>query len=337
MTTPTHAVLDLDMYKYQAAHVGEKKSIVVTHKTEGWSEPYKTRTDFWGHYKKKAGGALADKNNKRDSPYLPDEFDIEDIQTPEPIANVLHTVKSMVDGDLFESDAKSYEGYIGTGDSFRVELSTLLKYKGNRDVENAPPKPLALDAVTEYLFKKYKAEEVTGIECDDKCVISAYKDPTKFVIIEDKDYWNSAINVYDVNQRHRGIVNCDKLGYLFLDDKKKVRGEGRIHMYYQILSEDTVDNYKANCFSDVPWASKGAYNALKDCKTDKECFQVMVDCFKVLYPDEYKTVKGWRGNDIAIDWYYVMQEMFWMAHMKRTETESLIILSDVLDKLGVQY
>lgn len=333
MTTPTHAVLDLDMYKYSASYVGEKRTIEVTHKTEGWSKPYKSRTEFWGHWKKKASGDLAEMNKDRTSIWLPDEFDIRDIQTPEPIANVLHSAKLMVEGDLHITGSKSYEAYLGEGDSFRVGVSTLLKYK-DRDYSM---RPLALDAVTEYLRTKFKAEVVRDTEADDFCVIAAFKQPDKFVIGEDKDYWGCPVNYYDVNRRERGIVNCNKLGHLFLDNKGDVRGEGRIHMYYQILSEDTVDNYKANCFSDVPWASKSAYNALKDCKTDKECFQVMVDCFKVLYPDEYKTVKGWRGNDIAIDWYYVMQEMFHMAHMKRTETEPLIILSDVLDKLGVQY
>lgn len=336
MTTPTHAILDLDLYKYAAAHAGEKKSIVVTHKTEDWSKTYKTKTDFWGHYKKKAGGDLAEMNKERTSPWLPEEFDIQIIQTPEPIENVLHSAKLLVDGDLHITGAKTYEGYLGKGDSFRVELSTLMKYKGNREGEEAPPKPLALGAVTEYLHKKYKAEYVEHLEADDMCVIRAFGNPNAFAIIIDKDFWGCPINVYDIGQRDRGIVNCNKLGHLFKDDKGKVRGEGRLHFYFQCLSEDSIDNFKANCFSDVKWASMSAYNALKDCKTDKECWQVLVDCFKVLYP-EPKVVIGWRGEPIEIDWLYVLQEMVNMGHMKRKVDEPLLNVKQILDKLGVQY
>lgn len=293
---------------------------------------FKSRTEFWGHYKKKAGGFLATLNKERTSILLPEEFDVEDVRVAEPIANVLHTAKTMVEGDLYLSGAKSFEAYLGEGDSFRVGVSTLLKYK-DRDPS---AKPLALDAVTEYLHNKFKAEMVRDIEADDMCNIAAYNNPNAFTIIEDKDYWGCPVNVYDINRRERGIVNCNKLGHLFLDNKGKVRGEGRIHFYFQVISEDTIDNYKANCFSDVKWAAKSAYNALVGCKTDKECFQVMVDTFKMLYP-EPKMVIGWRGMPILIDWFYVMQEMFHMAHMKKSVDEPLVDVKHVLDRMGVNY
>lgn len=332
MIKPTHAVIDLDLYKYSAAFVGEKRTIEVTHKTEGWSLPFKNRTDFWGHWKKREGGRLAEINAERESPYDPDEFDIVDIQTPEPIANVLHTAKLMVEGDLSATGAKSYEAYLGKGDSFRVGVSTLLRYKDRGHLL----KPLALDAVSDYLQNKFKASIVTDIECDDAVVIAAYKRPEAFVLIEDKDFWGCPVNVYDINQRERGIVDCNKFGQLFLDSKSKVRGEGRMHFFWQVLSEDIVDGYAANCFSDVKWAAKSAYNALKDCKTDKEAFQVLVDCYKILYPQK-KVVTGWRGIDIEIDWLYVLQENFWMAHMKRTIDEPLIDVKSVLVKMGVKF
>lgn len=293
---------------------------------------FKSRTEFWGHYKKKAGGFLATLNKERTSILLPEEFDVEDVRVAEPIANVLHTAKTMVEGDLYLSGAKSFEAYLGEGDSFRVGVSTLLKYK-DRDPS---AKPLALDAVTEYLHNKFKAEMVRDIEADDMCNIAAYNNPNAFTIIEDKDYWGCPVNVYDINRRERGIVNCNKLGHLFLDNKGKVRGEGRIHFYFQVISEDTIDNYKANCFSEVKWAAKSAYNALVGCKTDKECFQVMVDTFKLLYP-EPKMVIGWRGMPILIDWFYIMQEMIWMAHMKRTVDEPLLDVKDILDRMGIKY
>lgn len=330
---PTHAVVDLDAFKYAAAYVGEKRSIRATHKTEDWSEEFKSRTAFYGHWKKKAGGALAELNSKRDSPWLVDEFDIEDITVPEPIQNVLHTAKVMVDDILLQSGAKTYEMYMGKGESFRVELSTLLKYKGNR--ENTV-KPYHLDEVSNYLERRYKAELISGLEADDVVNIRCYRQPNHFAIGEDKDYWGCPVNYLDINRTHRGIVNCNKLGHLFKDSKKAVRGEGRIHLYYQIISEDTVDNYKANCFSDVEWASVSAYNTLVDCKTDKECFEAMVATFKHLYP-EPKVITGWRGDEFEIDHMYVFQEMMNMAHMKRDYEEPLLNVKEICDRMGVAY
>lgn len=334
MSQADHAVVDFDMYKYKAAHVGEKKTIEVRHNTLGFVGEFKTRTEFWGHHAKKAGGRLAEMNAKRDSPLMPNEFDIRDVQTPEPIAHVLKTVRTMIEDDLEASGAKSFEGYLGQGDSFRVELSTMQKYKGQRDVEGAPPKPLALEAVTEYIERKFKAQYITGIEADDMCVISAYRDPRKFIKGEDKDYWGQPVNFYDVNQRSRGIVNCDKLGHLFLDKKGKVRGEGRIHMYFQMVSQDDVDNYKAHAFSDVKWGPKSAYDRLVGCETDQECWQVMYDIFTLLYP-EPKEIIGWRQEPIIIDREYVMQEMLDMAQMKRKMNEPRLNVPNILDRMGV--
>ena len=331
---PTHAVVDLDAFKYAAAYVGEKKSIRATLKGDT-SKTFdaKSRTAFWGHFKKKAGGILAEENAKRESPWLPEDFDIEDISTPEPIQNVLHTAKVMVDDILHASGAKSYEMYMGKGDSQRVEWSTLLKYKGNRD---NLVKPFHLEEVSNYLERRYKAEIIVDREADDMCVIRAYKEPNRFVIGEDKDYWGSPVKYLDINRMHRGIVNCDKLGTLFKDDKKIVRGEGRIHLYYQIISQDDVDNYKANCFSDIEWGSVSAFNTLVDCKTDRECFEAMVHTFKHLYPEK-KVVTGWRGDDIEIDHMYVFQEMFTMAHMQRTLDDKIVVVKDVLDRFKIDY
>lgn len=334
MTEATHAVVDFDMYKYKAAHVGEKKTIEVSHPTLGFIGEFKTRTEFWGHHKKKAGGRLAEMNAKRDSPLMPEEFNVRDVQTPEPIAHVLKTVRTMIEDDLAASGAKSFEGYMGEGDSFRVEASTLLKYKGQREGENAPPKPLALGEVTDYIARKFHAEFITDIEADDMCVISAYGDPRKFIQGEDKDYWGCPVNYRDVNQTHRGIVNCNKFGHLFLDSKGKVRGEGRIHMYFQMVSQDDVDNYKAHAFSDVKWGPKSAYDRLVGCETDQECWQVMYDIFTLLYP-EPKEIIGWRQEPIIIDREYVMQEMLDMAQMKRKMNEPRLNVPSILDRMGV--
>jgi len=102
---------------------------------------------------------------------------------------------------------------------------------------------------------------------------------------------------------------------------------------FQVCSSDTSDNYAANCVSDLKWGDKSAYKALKDCRDDKELFQAAVDIFKKLYP-EPKVVTGWRGNEIDINWLYVMQECFHMAHMHRWPSD-FVEVKEVLSKMGI--
>ena len=329
------AVIDLDFVKYAIASVGEERTIQVTHIPSGKKKSFKTRTEFYGHHAKKSGGWLGDVNKERIekdlTPFSVSDFTIEDCQTiSEPIENILHSAKLMVESNLEKSGATSYTAYSGSGDSFRVEQSTLLKYKGNR--ENML-RPLQLDEVTRYLNKKFSAEVVTHLEVDDRVTIETYKDKNSFILGCDKDYYSAGTRFFNVNKPDEGIVDCSGFGELWEDSKKKIRGKGRLFKYWQVLSEDSSDHYAANCFSEVKWASKSAYKALKDCKDDTEAFVALRDSFKLLYP-EPKIVTGWRGNEIEIDWLYVLQECFNMAHMLRWEGD-FVDVKKVMEKLGV--
>lgn len=250
------AVIDLDLYKYHASAAGETRSVLVTHKTSGRSIEVANRTEWYGDWRKKEGGKLAEINANRESPFTWDDFTYEDIQRPEPIENVLYTARVMVEKDLKLSGAKDYVAFLGEGEPFRTELSTILRYKDRGDLL----KPLLIEEVTDYLRKKFKAEVVTDIECDDRVVIECYKQKDRFAICEDKDYWGTPINVWDRNQQERGIVNCNKFGHLFLDSKGKVRGEGRIFFYWQVCASDKTDGYAANSACDIRWGDKSAYD-----------------------------------------------------------------------------
>ena len=105
---------------------------------------------------------------------------------------------------------------------------------------------------------------------------------------------------------------------------------------FQTMNGDTSDNYKANCFSGIKWGDKAAYNQLKDATNDKELFQALVDGYKKLYPEK-KTVIGWIGKEIEIDWLYVLTECFNLAKMMRTYDEKPTAVKDVLDKLKIEY
>jgi hypothetical protein len=324
------AHVDLDFVKYGAASVGERRYIIVTHKTTGRSKEFDNRTQFYGRGKNKDGGWLGELNATRDSPFTFDEFDIEDKQEiTEPVQNILHSAKLMVEGNIKASGASSFHTYIGKGESFRRELSTLLEYKGNRTDLVAP---LLLNDVMEYLTKKFKPELVIGLEVDDAVTIATYDKPDHFIIGADKDFRGAGTRFFDVNNPEEGIIDCTGFGSIW-DTGKKISGKGRLFKYWQALSNDVSDNYKANCFSDTKWADKSAYKALVNCQNDKEAWQVLVDSFKLLYP-EPKIITGWRGDEIMIDWQYVMQEMFNMAHMHRWK-DDYINVGKVIEKMGI--
>lgn len=337
------AHVDLDAFKYSCASVGEKRSIKVIHKKTGWEGEFDSRTAFWGHHKKKAGGYLAEVNAKKvekgQEPATPEDFIIEDIQVvTEPIQNILHTVKQAVKSAVDLSGASRAAYYIGRGESFRVERSTLLEYKGNRKTMQ---KPLLLDEVVEFMTKKFSAEVVRGYEVDDIVVMNSFGKKDHFIIGEDKDFYGSGSKFFNFEKSEEGIIDTNCFGKLWLEEwldskgrkQSKVRGYGRLFKLWQCCSQDDSDNYKANCMSDVNWGEISAYKALVDCKDDKESWRSAADIFKNLYP-ELKIVKGWRGDDIEIDWLYVFQECFDMCHLHRKKGD-FVNVKDVLNKMEI--
>lgn len=333
------AHLDLDAFKYALASVGEQRSILVVNKNNGWEREFKTRTEFWGHHKKKAGGYLAQVNAKKISkgqdPALPEDFEIIDQQKlkDEPISHILNSVKQSIDSAVKASGADRVVYYLGEGESFRVGKSTILEYKGNRPSQ----KPLLFDDVVEYMKKKYRPEIITSIENDDAINIAAYGKPDHFCIALDKDAYGAGSKLFNFTLPKEGVVVTDGFGKLWVEGegtKKKVRGFGRMFKLWQCTSNDDSDNYRANCASDIDWAGMSAFHALKDCRNDKELFTAAYGVFKHLYP-EPKTITGWRGDEIEIDALYVFQECFNMCHMLRWEGDEVDI-KDTLTKLRIE-
>ena len=322
---------DLDSAKYAVASVGETREVVVTHKASGRTLVVPTRTEFYGHWKKKEGGRLAEINKGRTSPFSWDEFDYEDIQTQaEPISHILHSAKEMVGKAVADSGADDVKFYIGKGDSFRVERSTILEYKGNR---KGSLKPLLMDEVVEYMEKKYKPEVVVGLEADDAVVMGSYGKSNHFIIGGDKDFYGSGSDTFNLNHKEEGIVVTEGFGELWLGDKGAVRGKGRIFKLLQACSVDNSDNYRANCASDVRWGEKSAYNLLSECGNDREAYEMAISIFKMLYP-EPKEIVGWRGDTFEIDWAYVFQECMDMCHLHRWDGDYLKI-DEIFERLKI--
>jgi hypothetical protein len=338
----TRLVFDYDPILYECGSVGETRHVKVVHRQSGNELEFPTRTAFYGHWKKKAGGWLAEYNAGRTTPRLPEEFDYIDVQTPEPIANCLHTMKRVIAGLKEVVGADGYYGYSGKGDSFRLDVSTVLKYKGNRD---NMLRPIHLDDLKEYLRKNHSCKIVTGIEADDACSMDIYEayqkwkktksDADKLVLAYvDKDYLQCAGHIYNTNLQD-GIDTYDGFGWLEVNDKGDVKGRGRMWLYQQILNGDNSDNYFANSASSLKWAQMSAYALLKDCENDKQAWQALVKGYKTLYPQP-KKITGWRGDEIEIDWLYMLQENTTLAFMLRWPDDKINV-KEVLTKLGVEH
>lgn len=325
----TTIAFDYDAVKYQIASVSEKKSIIVTHKQSGDEQEFDNRTQFYGDWRKKEGGWLAEKNATRTSPFLVEEFDIVDRQVAGPIDHCLRTVKNHIKNVCEKVGATSYYGYVGRGDSWRVEASTILKYKGTRA---GTAKPLLLEEVEEYLFKHHGGIEQRGLESDDVLVMDCTANPEIILIGYEKDYQGCEVTLFNPDMMEKPHT-IKGLGELFIDEKGKVRGYGRKFFYWQVMGLDGIDNYSANSATTKKWGEKSAYKLLQPCKTDKECWQALVDGYKNLYPEPSVFV-GWRGDNIDVTWNYMLKENVLMAHLLRWENDYLNV-DEILDRLGV--
>lgn len=324
-------VFDFDMCKYTIGSIAEKRSIKAVHRESGDEYSFKTRTDFWGEWRKKQGGWLAEDNQRRLTPRLAEEFDVEDIQEPLPDKVATRAVDNFIDKITDQLGSRDYYGYIGKGDSWRVEASTIMKYKGQRQ---DGLKPLHLETIERHLLKKHDAQVITGLEADDMLVIDSYKNKKLIVVGEDKDFMGCELNFFNPNKMVKPLA-IKGFGELRIGSDKKVQGHGRLWLYHQVLSGDSVDNYKANCASALKWAEKSSFALLHKCSNDKQAFEALVAGYKMLYPTKTE-ITGWRGNKFDIDWLYVMQENFTMAHMLRTLDDKFAV-KDVLDRLKVKY
>lgn len=335
------ALIDLDFVKYSIASVGEERYVDVIHKSTKKKREFSTKTEFYG--RNTQGGWLSELNEKRSnkglSTYDPDEFEIIQKQrVTEPLEFILYSAKTMIESVLKKSEATSYEYFIGKGNSFRTNISTLLEYKGNR---KDLLKPLLLDDVNDYLTDKFDANIVTNLEADDalviRCIELLEQGKDAFIIGVDKDYKGCPVKFFNANNPEEGVRDCRGFGELWIDESKKnkkVDGYGRLFKYFQICSQDLSDNYKANAHSDVRWGEMSAHKALKDCESDQGAYGVMVDIFNKLYP-ESKKIKTWSGDEIEIDALYCLDECFRMAHLLEKPDEYHNILT-YMKSLGVK-
>lgn len=318
-------VYDYDWVLFKACCAAEHRFVKVTVLKSGEEHIFKNRTEVYGNWRTKNSAWLAEQNLDIS------DIVIEDQVEAEPLSNALQIIKNIIKEVNSRFSTESYYGYVSGDGNYRKDLCTLLPYKGQRETFISP---VHLKEAKKYLIENHHAKTSGYYESDDCLVMDMYstlqQDEILIGVVNEKDYRGCDGNwyLYDAQE----LLNVDGLGSLYRDSKGNVKGTGRLFKYFQVCWQDTADNYAANCFSDSKNGQVLVYNLLKDCKTDKEAFEAMVKHFMYLYPEE-KVVEGCKGL-IPIDWFYVMQEQFNMAHLLRYEGDRIKV-NDVLNKLGV--
>lgn len=334
-------LIDYDFLFFAAACVTEQKSILAINKITGEEVVYKNRTELWGRGKQ-IGGALEEINKSRTSPFTKEDFIIVDQKEVQEVDNAIYIFKNSIKSLCSQLDTNKYYGYTGTGETFRDRLATLQKYKGNRE---GTEKPTHLDALKEYAIDYHECYLVKDIEADDAISIDSYHNYNVYkktgnlndkliTIAVDKDAKGCTGFLFNPNKYFEPI-EIDGLGYLTLDDSSKPDGWGRKWFYYQVLLGDAVDNYDPACLSTKKNGEQGCFNRLEGCNTDRECWQAIVQHYQELYPEPV-TFTNFRGDELTVNWLYILQEIVDLARMLRWEGDRVQV-QDILQKLRIDY
>ena len=305
-------IIDADSVAYRSAAASEERLIKVTHIPTGKVKEFKNRTEFKTRLKEK--GTLDQL----------DDYLVEDIQKPEPIANCLHTVKRQIEMISSVTEADDTIIVVGGKSSYREELPLPTKYKGNRD---NMLRPVHLKEAKQYLINKFKAVEINGIESDDTVIVYAEQMKAQghdvTIASIDKDSRQvQGFTIYDYSKEpEQGFFGCSHDTIQKIEKKgkpTKVTGTGIGFLAYQMLVGDKTDGYRPNDISGIKFGDIGAYKALQDCKSPTEFLQVVKEQYKKWYPEPI-TYTAWDGKEYTKDWKEILDMYFKCCYMLRSE------------------
>ena len=227
---------------------------------------------------------------------------------------------------------------IGGKTNFRTRLPLLYScYKDRKDTYRPPN----LKEVRDLAITLFPYQISDDCEADDLIGHYQYlgrKDQSYIVVTEDKD----AVQTpgFILNPRTETIIDCNGFGELELIVKEsakgtksyKTKGRGRIFLMFQLLYGDRVDTYHPfpKTLSDLK-----VYNLLKDCKNDKDCWEVVVEQYKAIYSDITEW-EAWDGSIHQGTWIDILQVYFDVAFMQRWENDRPFV-KDILTNLGINY
>lgn len=336
MKIPKKIAIDADIISFKAASAIERRYIIVTHLPSGRKKEFDNRTDFYGHWSKKAGGWLAEANEERiekgKEPFLLEEFEIEDDREVEPVEHAYQICKSLIKGIMEACEAEEFVLIFDGEDNFRKTVATISEYKGNRKDQI---RPLYLSEVKEYLYKYYPSESYHGVEGDD--LLSILASSGEFIQATiDKDAWQTAGGIYDMDKADAPYMVAEGLGKIWVDGEGKIRAMGFKSLCFQMLTGDKTDNILPRALCKARYGEKTAKKHLDPLSTEKECLEFVLEMYKKWYPEPV-TYTHWNGEEtLTKDYFGIASEMFLLLYMHRTYDDPTTLESLCKD-LGVEY
>lgn len=313
-------VIDGDLISYKCAAANESRTVEVIHKSSGRSAEFDNRTSFRTWLKK-------------EDKWEESEFDIHDIQSPQPLQNALHSAKMMVKRIKSASGCDDFKVVVQGKGNFRDDLLLPVKYKSTRQ---DLLRPIHLRDVRQYLINKYKAELANGRESDDVLSSYAYEGwKTKTKIVQatvDKDAKQCSGWLYNWDKHDKPIF-IHGIGDLSINSKGKMEGYGRKWLYAQWSVGDPSDSYKPTHLTSAKYGEKGAVADFGSLQSDKECFQKLIELYKRWYPEPFEYV-AWDGATVKADYLHMMQLYVDCAHMQRWEGDRINV-KEVFDRYGL--
>lgn len=128
-------------------------------------------------------GFAADSQIKRQAreanPGISDEEVREILMNTDYQSFALQNVRTLIE-DVLDQFNPEYKLYVHAGGNFREGVATLKTYKGNRDPNQ---KPKYYKEIKDYMFDKWDAIPVRGMESDDAIGIEQFDNPDKYTVI----------------------------------------------------------------------------------------------------------------------------------------------------------
>lgn len=343
--------VDLDTVLFRSAKSCQEDYIIVKHKETGEEFEFSGVQKFYGTKPStKDGGWIGDQNKKRLEkglePYKFDMFTITEharlVGSPEEvIKNALEQIDYSVGRIKKHSQAEDYKLCIGGEGNWRYDYATILPYKGQRKA-----KPLMFLEVKEAFIKKYKKKViiVDKMEVDDYLGIIGFKNYQNFVKTKE---WLYVLSFIDKDLK---MILSPHFNYDKPEDGISVTTpvDSARHFCSQILSGDkTTDNILG--LPSLTRDIQDKYN-LRKCKgigkdtayklvnnlSIKECFELVIECYKAYYGEAKKEFIDFRGTHHLYNWLDYLKENARLLWMMRFEDEEYNI-EDTFKRLKIEY
>ena len=318
----TTVIVDSDTLLFSAASVSEQRSIEVLHEPTGVVKEFKNKTEF---------KALMKSRDKE----ITHDYIIKEKQTPDPVENCLHLVKSQAQKIIDTWDFCEVIFVAGDSNNFRLDLPLPTRYKSNR---KDMIRPVWLKEAHKYFRHKFNARKAELAEADDLVVTlanEAVMQGNKAVILsKDKDS-NQAVGCFigDYDAYQDGLQYVQSMHEMILTPKKEFKSFGVPWIAYQCLKGDSSDGYKPTELCGVKYGDVSAYNDLKDCETEQEILLKVIEKYQCWYPDKFMYT-DWSGKEHEADWKSMLRLYFACAKMKTSHTDK-VLADEFFAKYGV--